>query len=173
MKNGFDKTHPFPLSVQLKKDAFGERRAGKSIIRFVEEIARQHKIVRVPIPKTKAKPLANSFFETDPRQYVPCLLASVTLVEAGPTAFEERTRAWRERRIPDVLASPADRAFEECIPPAVRAVDRPDVRGEIRALMDAPQVTVAIVPLISLAQAGGILDDLQGQGYTVEGPRWK
>jgi hypothetical protein len=32
---------------------------------------------------------------------------------------------------------------------------------------------VAVVPLRYLAEPGGLLDDLEAQGYAIQGPRWR
>jgi hypothetical protein len=170
LKDGFQRTHPFPLSVQLKRKAFGEPKPGRGILQFVNQIAEEHGIRRVPPAEASSKPIAKAFFRSDPKEYVPCLRATIDLIEAGPTASAYQAR--KERRIRDVLASPASRAFEECIPPALRQTDRPDVRAQVRSMMDDRQVTVAVVPLISLAERGGILEDLRGAGYVIKGPSW-
>ncbi len=44
---------------------------------------------------------------------------------------------------------------------------------QIRRLMSEPQLTVAVVSLGTLAEVGGVLDDLQAAGFTVQGPRWR
>jgi CubicO group peptidase (beta-lactamase class C family) len=173
LNEGFERTHPFYLSVKLKEKAFGEGKGGRGVLQFANQIAKEHKIRRVPPPSLRSKPFAQAHFRSDPREFVPCLLATIDLVEAGRAAFAAESLAWKERRVADVLASPGSRRHEACIPPALRENDRPDGRAEIRALMNEPQVTVALVPLISLAQSGGVLDNLAAAGYTVRGPDWR
>jgi hypothetical protein len=34
-------------------------------------------------------------------------------------------------------------------------------------------LTVAVLPVISLAKPGGVLDDLSAAGYEIAGPAWK
>ena len=173
LKRGFERTHPFPLSVQLKRRAFGEPKRDQSVLRFVEQIAKEHSIKRAPASKVSAQPAADAFYNSDPALSVPCLIATVDLVEAGPRAAEEYREAWKARRIRDVIESPVSRAFELCIPPGLIEIDRPDVRGDVRALMKDGKLTVAVVPVISLAKPGGVLDDLSAAGYEIAGPAWK
>lgn len=43
----------------------------------------------------------------------------------------------------------------------------------IRGLMNASQITLAVLLLDSLAKPGGVLDDLVAAGFDVRGPDWK
>jgi len=94
-------------------------------------------------------------------------------MEAGPGTMKARSDAWAQRRVPDVLASPADKLRDACIPPAFEGAVPANLSGQIAALMKQPQVTVAVVQLRSLAEPGGVLDDLVAAGFDVSGPKWK
>ena len=104
---------------------------------------------------------------------MPCLLDAVAVVEAGPGTVKARSDAWAERRVPDVLASPADKVQETCSPRAIGLLERPEFSLEARRLLSQPQVTVAVLDLRSLAAPGAVLDDLAGAGFTIQGPRWR
>jgi len=173
LKAGFERRHPLHLSIKLRdmvKDKVGE---APGVDRFVRQIVNKHKLRMVPIRSVPAKSFADDFFATPARAYVPCLMASAALAHAGPGAVRERSRAWAERRVPDVLASPAETVLDACVPPAALKIDRVDLRPQIRGLMAEPRLTVAVVGLASLAKPGGILDDLTRAGFKVTGPAWR
>lgn len=173
LKAGFERSHPLHLSIALRRGALGKGGFAPGVGRYVSQTVKKHKIKTVPIRMIKAKPLVKDFFATPPREYVPCLMASVALAEAGPEANRARSQAWAQRRVPDVLASPADRVYDVCVPPALEATARPDLQPQIRTLLTQPQLTVAVVGLRSLAEHGGVLDDLSAAGFQVSGPQWK
>jgi len=52
-----------------------------------------------------------------------------------------------------------------------RATNR--LSGTVRGLLAQPKVTLAVISLDSLAQRGGVLDDLVAAGFDVRGPKWK
>lgn len=173
LKAGFERRHPLHLAIDLRNKVQREKDEALGVDSYVRGTVKKHKIKLVPITMLKAKPLAQDFFATPARAYVPCLVASLNLVEAGPAAVRARSQAWAERRVPEVLASPADKIFDVCLPPAFEAADRPDLKGQLRRLMTEPQLTVAVVGLRSLAEPGGVLDSLAASGFDISGPRWK
>ena len=173
LKPGFERMHPLHLSLKLRDIARGKEGNGPDASEYVRKAVRKHKIRTVPVKTIAAKAVAKDFFATPPSDYVPCLLASVAVVEAGPGTMKARSDAWAQRRVPDVLASPADRLRDACIPPAFEGAVPANLSGQIAALMKQPQVTVAVVQLRSLAEPGGVLDDLVAAGFDVSGPKWK
>lgn len=173
LKAGFERGHPLLVAERLRDVAKGKRGYGPGAIQYVEKAVKKYKIKRVPITTYKAKPILSDFFASPPRNYVPCLMASAALVEAGPGAVKSRSDAWAERRVPDVLASTAEKTSEACSPKNWGIIPSADLRPQIRALMSQPQLTVAVVSLGSLAQRGGVLDDLSAAGFEVQGPSWK
>jgi hypothetical protein len=173
LKAGFERSHPLVVADDLREAAKGKRGYGIGASTYVERAARKYKLKRVPITTYKAKPILKDFFASPPRNYVPCLLSAAALAEAGPGAVKAHSDAWAERRVPDVLASPAEKAAEACSPKNWNILPQTDLRPQIRQLMSQPQVTVAVVSLGSLARPGGVLDDLSAAGFQVQGPRWK
>jgi hypothetical protein len=100
-------------------------------------------------------------------------METVAVLEAGSGTVKARSDAWAERRVPDVLASPADRMYASCTPVALGVVDMEGFAPQIKRLMDEPQLTVAVVNLRSLARPNGVLDALASAGYKIQGPRWR
>ena len=69
----------------------------------------------VPIERSKAKPLVKDLFASTPEEHLPCLEASIAMAEAGPAAVQARSDAWAARRVPEVLASPADKVYADLL----------------------------------------------------------
>lgn len=173
LKAGFERRHPLHLAMSLRN--FVEKQSGSGVdpTNFVRRTVKKHKISTVPITTLKAKTVVNNLFEVPARTFVPCLLDSVALVEAGPAAMKARSDAWADRRVPDVLASPADKVTASCSPITWGVVPGLNFSGTINRTLQDPQVTVAVVGLRGLAVPGGVLDDLQAAGYQIQGPRWR
>lgn len=170
LKAGFERKHPFHLALDLQKVAEGKSGDGLEASSYVQKAVKKYKLKTVPITTFKAKPVLNDYFESSPRNYVPCLLATATVLEAGSDTIRARSDAWAERRVPDVLASPADRMYASCTPAATGVMDLEEIAPQIRRLMDEPQLTIAVVNLRSLARRNGVLDDLASAGFKIQGP---
>ena len=175
LKSGFERKHPFHLALSLRKAANGARGYGAGASEFVTRTARKHKLKLVPIAQAKAKPLAEELFTARPESHIPCLMDAVTMAEAGPAAVKARSDAWAQRRVPNVINSPAEKVYQSCWPAGSKHDIDPSsgLLPTMRRLLATSGVTVAVVSLDSLAQNGGILDDLKAAGYDVRGPRWR
>lgn len=173
LKPGFERTHPFHLANALRKYAEGKRGYGPPASQVVHRAVRKHKIRMVPVETVRAKAVAGDFFSTPARAYLPCLIDSIALVEAGPGVVKARSDAWAQRRVREVLASPANKVWDSCQPPAIDKIPRADFRVQLRSLLSQPQLTVAVVELDTLARPGAVLDSLTAAGFDVAGPRWK
>jgi hypothetical protein len=173
LKAGFERKHPLHLSMALRNIAEGKGGYGPSASNYVRQAAKKYKIRMVPIATVQAKGLAKDFFNTPPSAYLPCLMDSIALVEAGSGAVKARSDAWAQRRVQAVLASPAEQVQESCLPPAFNAHKPRDLRTDMRKLLGEKPLTVAVVELKTLARPAGILDSLQAAGYDIRGPRWK
>ena len=173
LKPGFERKHPFHLSIMLRDIAEGKPGYGPPASEVVRRTVKKHKIKMVPIETAKVKPVLNDFFSTPATAYVPCLIDSIALVEAGPGVVRARSVAWAQRRVTDVMRSPANKVWDSCQPPAIDNIARADLRVQVRSLLAQPQLTVAVVALDTLAKRGGVLDSLDAAGFDVRGPRWK
>jgi uncharacterized protein YbaP (TraB family) len=173
LKAGFERKHPFHLARDLQDLAEGKSGDGLEATSYVRSAVKKYKLRTVPIASFQAKPVLNDYFASPPKNYVPCLLDTVAVLEAGSDTIRARSDAWAERRVPDVLASPADKMYAGCTPVAMGIVDMEGFVPQIRRLMDEPQLTVAVVNLRSLARRNGVLDDLTSAGFKIQGPRWR
>lgn len=109
-----------------------------------------------------------------PRKHVPCLEAALATAEAGREASARRVVDWTRSRVPEVIASPAERAYDLCWPfGAAPARLRDDWRAALDRELTVPGVTVAVLPLLYLAEDGGLLDGLAARGLDIDGPRWR
>jgi len=169
---GFERRNPLHLSMELQLVAEGKTGLGTDAYEYTRKAIKKHKIRMVPLPKLKLNKSVNAVLNAPPQAHVPCLLASARMVAAGPDTLRQRSLAWSERRVADALASPAETAFEACA--MNEYLERsPDWRATMRRVLNEPQLTVAVLNLASLAQPGGLLDELSSAGFDVRGPRWK
>ncbi|CAA9499600.1 MAG: hypothetical protein AVDCRST_MAG91-979 [uncultured Sphingomonadaceae bacterium] len=173
LKPGFERKHPLHLALQLRSRTQGKMKETGGINAYVSHAVKTHKLKAVPVRTLNVKSASKSFFATPPQAFVPCLIDAIALAEAGPGVFKARSDAWADRRVGDVLASPADKGFLTCVPANLRSMFVPNMTAEVRRLVQQPQLTAAVVDLRTLAQPGGVLDDLTAAGYKVEGPSWK
>lgn len=124
----------------------------------------------------RGKEMIDSLLEAEPAAHIPCLEAAITAAEIGPELVDKRGADWRAFRIPEVMNNPLEVALGRCWPWA-----DPDVGNELRgiwvqqitAVTKAKGVTLAVVPLVVLAEEGGVLDSLEAQGLPIGGPVWR
>jgi uncharacterized protein YbaP (TraB family) len=175
LKPGFERKHPLHLSMELRDYAEGKGGYAPRADSYVQKAVKKYKLKSVPITTGKAKPFVNDLLASPPESHVPCLIDSIGVAEAGPGAVQARSRAWAERRVAAVLASPAQKPFLSCWPANVVRNYFPKrlVQNRVRELLNEPQVTVAVLDLYGLARPGGMLDELAAAGFDVAGPRWK
>lgn len=173
LKAGFERKHPFHLAMELRDKAKGKSSFGLDADGYVRKAVQKHKLKMVPLRTIRAKPVVNDYFAASPRNFVPCLVHSITLAEAGPAAIKARSDAWAARRVPEVIASPADEVYASCSAGGMGIVPSRDLSPQIAALLSEPKLTVAVVNLRPLAARGGVLDDLKAAGFAIQGPSWR
>lgn len=173
LKPGFERKHPYHLAQSLGSAMTGKR--APNVDAYVRRVARKNKLKMVPLAQGDAKAMLAEFFATAPKSHVPCLMDAVALAEAGRGAVKARSDAWAKRRVPAALASVAGRMEQSCYPEGSRfeRARAKGLTGVVRALLAQPKVTIAVIPLDSLASRGGVLDDLVAAGFDVRGPAWK
>ncbi len=171
LKAGFERTHPLHLSRQLLDIVDGEG-YGINAHEYVKRAVKKYKLNQAEITQRSFKQPLNALFDSEPEAHIPCLLAMVSLMEAGPQAVGARSEDWAARRVPEVLRALPTKVFAQC---SLRkyVAETPDWRSTVRRALGEPKVTVAVLGLTSLARSGGLLDELSAQGYEVSGPSWK
>ncbi len=170
----YDRRHPLHLSMDLRDRAKGDIDYGRNVADYASHAAKKHKLAEVvPIQRSKARPVVKDLFASTPGEHLPCLEAALTVAEAGPAAIQARSDAWAARRVPEVLASPADPVYERCWPSGIFAERNVELLPQMKQLLAEPQITVAVLSLRTLAERGGLLDGLEAAGFDIQGPAWK
>lgn len=171
LKDGFESQHPYHVADELRRRTQRGVDYAPSLRFHIMRAASRHRLKIVPVEEARLRAAARDFFATDPAAHVPCLLDAVALAEAGPGAIHKRSQDWVQRRVPDVLASPAERVANSCR--LIGRGDTEDVWRTLVPLLDQPGVTLAVVDLSTLASNGAVLDRLQARGLAVRGPAWR
>lgn len=173
VRDDYEKRHPLHLSGDLRDRAKGDIDYARTAADYVRRAVKDHKLVMVPIRRSKAKPLVKDLFASSPGEHLPCLRAAIAMAEAGPAAVQARSDAWAARRVPEVIASPADGVNQACWPATEILDSNAELTEEMKLLLSESQVTVAVLTLRSLAEPGGVLDGLEAAGFDIQGPVWK
>lgn len=173
VRSDFASRHPLHLAGDLRDRAKGDIDYARGAADYVRRAVKEYKLVMVPIRRSKAKPLVKDLFASTPDEHLPCLRAAIAMAEGGPAAVQARSDAWAARRVPEVLASPADGVYESCWPAAEVLDSGAELTEEMKLLLAEPQVTVAVLTLRSLAEPNGVLDGLKAAGFDIQGPAWK
>ena len=182
IKPGFERKHPYHLAITLQASVRTNQKRIPGANAYVRRFVRKNKSKEIPLAQASVKEITADFFGSDPRMHMACLMDAVTLVEAGPAgiqaranAFTARSAAWAARRVPEALAARTDNGRQACWPEGGRfdLAQEASLRPTVRGLMTKPEVTLAVLSLDSLAERGGILDDLVAAGFDVSGPRWR
>ncbi|MBA4766466.1 MAG: TraB/GumN family protein [Porphyrobacter sp.] len=124
----------------------------------------------------RGEDVIDNLFEAPPTAHIPCLVAAMDAVEAGPGIVEERATNWRRFKIPAVMNNPLESALGQCWPWADETLGS-ELRtiwvDRIAEASAAKGTTLAVVPLRVLAEDGGVLDQLDARGFDIAGPPWK
>ena len=166
--------HPWMVADELITETqAGELFGDDRVTEVVARAARRHRKKRQAVGVQHASRMLDAYFG-DPARHVPCLQAALAVAEAGPEAARGRVAAWTRSRVVEVVRSPAERAFDVCWPyGSGRDVLRADWRAALDRRLSTPGVTVAVAPLLYLAEEGGVLDAFAARGLQIDGPRWR
>lgn len=133
------------------------------------------------VPTTRAgvlrgEDIIDNLAGVPPAAHIPCLVAAMDAVDAGPGTVEQRGADWRRFAIPAVMANPLEQALGKCWPWADETIGT-ELRtiwvDRIAEASAAKGTTLAVVPLRVLAESGGVLDQLDARGFDIAGPVWK
>lgn len=163
------------LGFDLLEKAGLDRR-GRGATDAVRRAAREADVDGKPVGVVRGDELIDNLITQPPSVYLPCIAAAIAAAEAGPAGATARVEAWRSLRVPEVLATPLDKALNVCWPsgdPEIAPVLRTQWAEATTTALGEPGVTLAVAPLRILAEPGGVLDQLEAQGLEVVGPVWK
>lgn len=164
-------------AIELIKDKGGEKDAkSPRIERAVERAARRAGVKTHHIGVVRGNELVETLISAPPQTHIPCLDAAMSVAEYGPTAVSDRAAAWSRLDVKGVLASPVDLAMDVCWPwgdPEVRPRARAEWVNAISTAIADEGVTLAVAPVRTLGETGGVLDMLVAAGFEIDGPDWK
>ena len=158
------------------KAGYGQGRTGDDAMDVIRRAARRADVPVRPVGTVRGDELIESLISAPQTAHVACVRAAISAAEAGPTATRDRAEDWRALRVAEVVASPIDKALNECWPwgdPEIAPQLRQQWAAAIETAMTSPGVTMGVAPIRLLADAGGVLDGLEARGFEVEGPEWR
>jgi hypothetical protein len=166
------------VGFQLMQDKAGYRagRSGDDAMDVIRRAARRARVPVRPVGTVRGDELVESLITAPQTAHVPCVEAAIVAAEQGPDAARIRAEDWRALRVADVVASPIDRALNQCWPwgdPEIAPQLRQQWAAAIETAMISPGVTMGVAPIRLLAEEGGVLDGLVARGFDVVGPEWK
>jgi hypothetical protein len=166
------------LGFDLMQDKAGYtgRRGGDDAMDVVRRAARRARVETRPVGTVRGDELIDSLIEAPQSVHVPCVEAAIAAAEQGPDAARDRAEDWRALRIADVVASPIDRALNQCWPwgdPQIAPQLHQQWAAAIETALISPGVTMGVAPIRLLAEEAGVLDGLEARGFEVVGPEWK
>ena len=164
------------FDLMQDKAGYTGRRGGDDAMDVIRRAARRARVDARPVGTVRGDELIDSLITAPQTAHVPCVEAAIAAAELGPDAARERAEDWRALRVSDVVASPIDRALNECWPwgdPEIAPQLRQQWAAAIETAMISPGVTMGVAPIRLLADEGGVLDGLKARGFEVVGPEWR
>lgn len=166
------------LGFDLMQDKAGYtgRRGGDDALDVIRRAARRARVQTRPVGTVRGDELVSSLVDAPQSAHVPCVEAAIAAAEQGPHAARQRAEDWRARRVAEVVASPIDKALNECWPwgdPEIAPQLHQQWAAAIETALILPGVTMGVAPVRLLAEEGGVLDGLEARGFDVVGPEWK
>lgn len=142
----------------------------------VKDAAEKADIAITRAATLRGEDVIDNLFEAPPTAHIPCLVAAMDAVEAGPQIVEERAANGRRFKIPAVMNNPLESALGQCWPWADETLGSELRTIWVDRIAEASAntgTTLAVVPLRVLAEGGGVLDQLDARGFDIAGPPWK
>jgi len=166
------------VGFQLMQDKAGYRagRSGDDAMDVIRRAARRARVPVRPVGTVRGDELVDSLITAPQTAHVPCVEAAIVAAEQGPDSARIRAEDWRALRVADVVASPIDRALNQCWPwgdPEIAPQLRQQWAAAIETALVSPGVIMGVAPIRLLAEEGGVLDGLEARGFDVIGPEWK
>ncbi|MDP3803767.1 TraB/GumN family protein [Brevundimonas sp.] len=166
------------LSFDLMRDKAGYtgQRGGDDATDVIRRAARRARVPFRPVGTVRGDEIVESLISAPQSVHRPCVETAIAAAEQGPEAARERAEDWWALRVPEVIASPIDKALAQCWPwgdPGIEPQLRQQWAAAIETSLISPGVTMGVAPIRLLAQEGGVLDGLEARGFDVVGPDWK
>lgn len=143
---------------------------------IVRKAAKKADVPVIRPERFRGEDLLDSLADAEPESHIPCLEAAMTATQAGPDIIAARGRDWTRFNVTGVMQNPLEIALGRCWPwadPEVGTQIRDSWTAMITQASAQNGTTVAAVPLRILAERGGVLDQLDAQGFVISGPDWR
>jgi len=164
------------FDLMQEKAGYAARGGGDDATDVIRRAARRARVALRPVGTVRGDEIVESLISAPQSAHVPCVEAAIAAAEVGPDAARERAEDWRALRVADVVASPIDRALNQCWPwgdPEIEPQLRQQWAAAIETSLISPGVIMGVAPIRLLAEEGGVLDGLEARGLEVVGPEWK
>jgi hypothetical protein len=164
------------FDLMQDKAGYMRGRSGDDATDVIRRAARRARVTVRPVGTVRGDELIDSLITAPQTAHVACVQAAIAAAEQGPDAARDRAEDWRALRVADVVASPIDKALNQCWPwgdPEIAPQLRQQWAEAIETAIVSPGVTMGVAPIRLLADEGGVLDGLVARGFEVVGPEWK
>lgn len=164
------------FDLMQDKAGYMRGRTADDAMDVIRRAARRADVTVRPVGIVRGDEMIDSLITAPQTAHVACVEAAIAAAEQGPDAARERAEDWRALRVADVVASPIDRALNQCWPwgdPEIAPQLRQQWAAAIETAMVSPGVTMGVAPIRLLADTGGVLDALEARGFDIVGPDWK
>jgi len=164
------------FDLMQDKAGYMRGRSGDDATDVIRRAARRARVTVRPVGTVRGDELIDSLITAPQTAHVACVQAAIAAAEQGPDAARDRAEDWRALRVSDVVASPIDKALNQCWPwgdPEIAPQLRQQWAEAIETAIVSPGVTMGVAPIRLLADEGGVLDGLVARGFEVVGPEWK
>ena len=164
------------FDLMQDKAGYSGRRGGDDAVDVIRRAARRARVPTRPVGVVRGDELVDSLISAPQSTHVPCVEAAIAAAEVGPDAARQRAEAWRRLRVPEVVASPIDRALSQCWPwgdPEIAPQLHQQWAAAIETALISPGVTLGVAPIRLLAEPGGVLDGLEARVLEIVGPEWR
>jgi uncharacterized protein YbaP (TraB family) len=149
---------------------------GDSPMTAVRKLARDNKVPVQPTSRFDPMTIVKEAFKLTPEQQRPCLEANMEDIERRVTHFHPMGEAWAVGDIRGIKENFAESRMQQCLAAAVHAFGAlqqnlvPGYVAAITASLDKPGKSFAVIDLAPLLRKGGVLEQLEGHGFIIEGP---
>ena len=168
---------PIRAALRLQQD-YLEKAAlsGSEPRETVESLASRKRIKNAPVTRFDAMDAVRDVLKLTSEQQHACLSQAVEDVQWGLAHAAAAGRAWAVGDVRGVKANYAESRLGGCIIAAVQAIADINARNTseyasaITAALNKPGKTIVVVNVGPLLRKGGVLEKLEAQHITVEGP---
>jgi len=91
LKPGFERTHPLHLALHLH-DVLNGKGYGLAVKDYVRHAVKKYKLNQVPISRRSLEQPIYALSRSTPEAHLPCLISSISLIEAGPQTIAIRSQ---------------------------------------------------------------------------------